>query len=349
MATDMFLELDGIKGESRDAKHKDKIDVLTWGWGLSNTGTFHNGSGGGAGRANFKAFTVQKFIDTASCVLMYHAACGKRIAQGTFSVRKAGGSPLDYLIFKFADLTVTHVYPELSGERGTEIIALNFRKVETEYKTQDAKGLGKAGGLFEAESKSFEVLPRGQCPAIHGETDTFKKLWSSYESGHPYVDKNGQVPSGYDNQCAIRVSVALQAAGIDLKGFHGSTVVVHHKSVAVVATQLANWIDSRASNPCGPIARSALITGKDWQSRIKEKKGIVYFENYWKREGERAPSGDHIDLWNRNTLTPSIESFLRFRVGIDHVPNVLDRLEGGQNNFYSDLGNATRILFWEVK
>lgn len=349
MAIDMFLELDGIEGESRDHKHKSKIDVLGWGWGLGNTGTFHQGSGGGAGRSNFKAFTIRKYIDTASCALMHHIACGKRIAKGAFHVRKAGGNPLEYLVFKFSNVTVTHAYPEFSGERGTETIALNFSKVETDYKTQDAKGLGKAAGLFEAEPKSFEALQHGQCPLIHGETDTFQKLWSSYERGHPYADKSGHAPSGYENQCAIRVSVALQGAGIELKGFHGSTVVVRNKRVAVVATQLSNWIDSCVSNPCGPIGRSVLITGNDWQSKIKDKKGIVYFENYWKRQGEKVSSGDHIDLWNGNTLTPSIESFLRFRLGIDHVPNVLDRLAGGQDNFYSDLGNATRILFWEVK
>ena len=34
MAVDMFLKIDGIKGESKDSKHKDEIDVLAWSWGL---------------------------------------------------------------------------------------------------------------------------------------------------------------------------------------------------------------------------------------------------------------------------------------------------------------------------
>ena len=38
MAVDMFLKLDGIKGESLDATHKDEIDVLAWSWGLSQSG-----------------------------------------------------------------------------------------------------------------------------------------------------------------------------------------------------------------------------------------------------------------------------------------------------------------------
>ena len=30
MATDYFLKIDGIKGESKDAKHKGEIDMLAW-------------------------------------------------------------------------------------------------------------------------------------------------------------------------------------------------------------------------------------------------------------------------------------------------------------------------------
>jgi type VI secretion system secreted protein Hcp len=45
MAVDMFLELEGIKGEAQDGKHKDKIDVLAWSWGMSQSGSTHAGSG----------------------------------------------------------------------------------------------------------------------------------------------------------------------------------------------------------------------------------------------------------------------------------------------------------------
>jgi len=33
-ATDIFIKLGDIKGESVDAKHKGEIDVLSWSWGL---------------------------------------------------------------------------------------------------------------------------------------------------------------------------------------------------------------------------------------------------------------------------------------------------------------------------
>ena len=37
MAVDYFLKVDGIPGESADAKHKDEIDVLAFSWGVSQT------------------------------------------------------------------------------------------------------------------------------------------------------------------------------------------------------------------------------------------------------------------------------------------------------------------------
>ena len=47
MALDMFIKLTGVTGESKDSVHKGEIDVLAWSWGLSNSGSFHTGGGGG--------------------------------------------------------------------------------------------------------------------------------------------------------------------------------------------------------------------------------------------------------------------------------------------------------------
>ena len=48
MAFDMFLKLEGIEGESADKTHGKEIDILAWSWGLSQSGSFHVGGGGGA-------------------------------------------------------------------------------------------------------------------------------------------------------------------------------------------------------------------------------------------------------------------------------------------------------------
>ncbi|MBA4335420.1 MAG: type VI secretion system tube protein Hcp, partial [Methylobacterium sp.] len=39
MATDFILEIDGIKGESMDKKLEQMIEVDSFSWGLSNSGS----------------------------------------------------------------------------------------------------------------------------------------------------------------------------------------------------------------------------------------------------------------------------------------------------------------------
>jgi type VI secretion system secreted protein Hcp len=142
MAVDMFLELDGIKGEAADKAHKDTIDILAWSWGLSNTGTFQQGTGGGAGKANFQDISVTKYVDKSSADLMYSCASGKPLATGKLYVRKAGENPLEYLTYEFSNILVSSVSTGGSSgdERLTENVTLNFGTVKHEYWTQGPKG-----------------------------------------------------------------------------------------------------------------------------------------------------------------------------------------------------------------
>jgi type VI secretion system secreted protein Hcp len=146
MAVDMFLDIEGVKGESTDKTYKGKIDILAWSWGLSNSGTFMQGSGGGAGKSNFQDISITKYIDLASPSLMLSCANGKHLTKGTIVIRKAGESPLEYLKITLEKILVTSYSTGGSGgeERLTENISLNFAKVKVEYQQQDEKG-GKAG------------------------------------------------------------------------------------------------------------------------------------------------------------------------------------------------------------
>jgi len=63
MAVDMFMKAGDIEGESNDAKHKGSIDVLAWSWGMSQSGTTHMGTGGGAGKVNIQDLSFTKYVD----------------------------------------------------------------------------------------------------------------------------------------------------------------------------------------------------------------------------------------------------------------------------------------------
>jgi type VI secretion system secreted protein Hcp len=146
MAVDMFLKLDGIKGEARDAKHKGEIDVLAWSWGGTQTANWHMGGGGGAGKVTVQNLSLTKYIDLASADLLLCLCNGKHISKGTLVVRKAGGDPLDYLKVTMEDIIVTSVSTGGSGgnDRLTENVSLSFARVRYRYTEQ--LPTGGAGG-----------------------------------------------------------------------------------------------------------------------------------------------------------------------------------------------------------
>ena len=149
MAVDMFLKLEGIKGESKDEHgHADQIDVLAWSWGLSNSGTAHSGTGAGAGKVNVQDISLTKWVDRASINLIQYCATGKHIKSAHLVVRKAGGTPLEYIKIDFDDLLVSSVSTGGSGgeDRLTENISLNFAKFKVEYFTQAKDGTGASAG-----------------------------------------------------------------------------------------------------------------------------------------------------------------------------------------------------------
>lgn len=147
MAIDQFLKIDGIKGESADKKHKEEIEVLSWHWGATQTGTTHSGTGGGAGKANFQDVTITKYLDAASPALLTHVACGIHIPKVLLTVRKAGKDAQEYLKMTMSNAMISSFQTGGSGqdERPTETIGLNFSEYKLEYSPQKDDGtLGAA-------------------------------------------------------------------------------------------------------------------------------------------------------------------------------------------------------------
>jgi type VI secretion system secreted protein Hcp len=142
MAQDMFLKIDGINGESLDDKHKDEIEITSWGWRVSQDSNMHAGSGGGAGKATIDELVFDHFVDRAHPNLVKYCCTGKHIDQATLTVRKAGGNPLEYLKYKMSDVIVTSVQPSANNtdERIREQVKLSFAKFNVEYVVQNAQG-----------------------------------------------------------------------------------------------------------------------------------------------------------------------------------------------------------------
>ena len=140
---DYFLKLDGIKGESQDAKHKEEIDLESWSWGATQAGGFSKGGGGGAGKVSMQDFHFVMNANKASPKLMLACATGEHIKSATLTCRKAGKEQQEYFVVKMSDLMVSS-YQTGGSENGAptpvDQISLNFSKIEFEYKPQKSDG-----------------------------------------------------------------------------------------------------------------------------------------------------------------------------------------------------------------
>jgi len=142
-SVDFFLKIDGIEGESTQKGHEKEIEIQSWSFGVSNTGSFAGNMGGGSGKASFQDIHVSVPISKASPKLWLACATGEHIKSAILTARKAGKTQQKYLIIKMADLLVSSYHnggTEGSGVMPMDQIALNFTKFEIGYAPQKIDG-----------------------------------------------------------------------------------------------------------------------------------------------------------------------------------------------------------------
>ncbi|MGN7874376.1 T6SS effector amidase Tae4 family protein [Roseateles sp. 22389] len=128
---------------------------------------------------------------------------------------------------------------------------------------------------------------------------TFAELWSN----HPTI--KGDAPlldtKVYENQCAINMSASLMRSGIDLKSFTGARSWEKDKpKYPIPAEELAGWLDKNAALLPGEITK---FSGKDVLGsfdKINGKTEVIFLKDYY----GPGQSGDHIDLFSKNRMTP---------------------------------------------
>ena len=118
---------------------------------------------------------------------------------------------------------------------------------------------------------------------------TFHKLWTGYPNeSHP-------CDGGWTNQCAIRLSIALNTEGtieISKKTYLEPRCAHGH---ARGAESLANYLWKRIGRP------KIYADGAAAKRTILAKTGIIFFKDCFTREGETVQRGDHIDVWRLGT------------------------------------------------
>jgi type VI secretion system secreted protein Hcp len=129
-----FLKLDGILGESTDAKHKGEIQRLSFSWGSSNPGATGSASGGaGAGKVSITNFHFAATTSQASPLLFLATATRKHLKTGPSRAPKrawpagqGGGDgtvPVDAASLSFSKIKYSFYPQRADGSLGAPVAA----------------------------------------------------------------------------------------------------------------------------------------------------------------------------------------------------------------------------------
>lgn len=151
MASDTFLQIDGIKGESTDDDHKDWIEVLSFNWGVSQmaSGTASSSGGASAQRSDFQDLSVVKELDSSSPLLNKACWGGQHIDKVVLQLNRAAGDKRQkYMEYTLKNVIISSI--SIGGGGGgipTESVTFNYGEIKTVYTKQARKGGGGGGEI----------------------------------------------------------------------------------------------------------------------------------------------------------------------------------------------------------
>jgi len=150
VASDYFLKIDGIEGDSTDVKHKGEIEPQSFGWGVAQSAVATGRAGGaGAGKPQFRDLVFVQRVGKSSTKLFLACATGQHLKEATLSAHTSGKTPLEFLTIKLTDVVVSSFEEAATdGEHPFEHVALRFAKIELTYRPQGPAG--KAGPALKA-------------------------------------------------------------------------------------------------------------------------------------------------------------------------------------------------------
>ncbi|HEY1756940.1 MAG TPA: type VI secretion system tube protein Hcp [Bryobacteraceae bacterium] len=149
MAVEMFLDIDGVQGESQIKGFENKIDIFSYSLGASNPTSVATGSGSGAGKVDISSMSIQKIVDKATATLFDACCMGTHFDKGTLTVREAGGNaPINYLVMDFTQIFIDSVSwgGAAGGGKPSESVSFSFASINITYLIQTATGDSQAGG-----------------------------------------------------------------------------------------------------------------------------------------------------------------------------------------------------------
>jgi type VI secretion system secreted protein Hcp len=134
-AVDYFLEVNGVPGESQDAKMAKAIDVLSYSWGASQNADKKSGP-------RLGDLVITHNVDLASPPLFQRLVTGTTIPSAELIARKAGENQFIFLRFCFENVQVTSIQQsgKTTDDVPTEQVSFGYAAVSEQYTQQSNTG-----------------------------------------------------------------------------------------------------------------------------------------------------------------------------------------------------------------
>jgi type VI secretion system secreted protein Hcp len=141
----IFLELDGIQGESNAEGFENQIEVGSFQFGVAKSRDK---------AASFSDVTLTKELDKASPALMLRTASGATIPSAKLRFTRASErGQVVFLRYCLAGVRVTGFSQSSGGDRPSESISLSYTTIVQSYTQQDA-----TGGQIGVFSSGWDVM-----------------------------------------------------------------------------------------------------------------------------------------------------------------------------------------------
>ena len=146
-ADEIFLRIDGVQGESTDARHRGEIEILSYTQSLTRPA--FRGTASVTGDAKLCVpVTLLKYVDAASPRLIKFLATGEHFKTAAITFRRPGQPPVEYYRVTLDDVIVTELeqsntrlnFPNPAPPRALEKVTLSAGRVRFEYLTQQPDG-----------------------------------------------------------------------------------------------------------------------------------------------------------------------------------------------------------------
>lgn len=151
MAIDVYLQIDGIKGESADDRHREWIECKSVSWELRQPRSATASTGGGhtAERCEHGDIVVGKLADLASPILLQTCSTGRTIPTARIEFMRADGQGerVKYFEIELENVLIGGVSPSIrEGDILSEYVALKYSRIKWKYTQQKIAG-GSGGNV----------------------------------------------------------------------------------------------------------------------------------------------------------------------------------------------------------